>query len=64
MVGRFAAVVVEEHRLAQRARHQPGRQRRQQERRVRRREDVDDVGPPQLAPQQRPVGQLRHSVRT
>ena len=58
VVRRFAAAVVQHDRPAEQPRDEDGRQRREQERGVRRREDVHDVGARQLAEQQRPVDQL------
>jgi hypothetical protein len=55
----LAAAVVDQDGLAEQARDEEGRERREQEREVRRRKGVDDVGAPQLAEQQRPVDELR-----
>ena len=59
VIRRLAAVVVQQHRPSERACHQNRRQRRQQERGVGSREDVDHVGAAQLTPEPRPVGELR-----
>ena len=58
MIGRLAAAVVHDDRLAEQLGDQDRRQRREQEREVRRGEDVDDVRPAQLADEQRPVAEL------
>ena len=58
MIGGFAAVVIQDHGAAQQPRHDDRRQRREEERRIGGRKHVNDVGPPQLAKQQRPVAQL------
>ena len=59
MVRRLAAAVVQDDRFAERARDEHRRQRCEEKRRVRRREDVDDVGAGDLAYEFRNVGQLR-----
>jgi hypothetical protein len=58
VVGGLAAAVVQDDRAAEGPRDQHRRQRRQQERRVRGREDVNDVGAPQLPDEERQVGEL------
>ncbi len=60
MVGRLAAAVVHDDGLSQQARHQDRRKGSQQERPIRRRKDVNDVGLLKPFRQQGPIGQLRH----
>ena len=58
MIGRFAAAIVHQHRTAKEPGDNHRRERREQEREVRRGEDVDDVRAPQLAREQRVIHEL------
>src|SRR5581483_8803903 len=58
MIGRLAAAVIEHDRLAERPRDQNRRQRREQKRRIRCREHVDDIGARQLPNEERDVRQF------
>ena len=58
MIRGGTAVIVQDERFAQGRGHEHGRYRREQESGRGRREEMDDVCAPQLAPEQRPIAQL------
>ena len=58
MVGRLAAAIVQDDGPAEQPRDQNGRERRQQERGIRGREHVDDVGAANLRDERRNIDEL------
>ena len=58
MVRRLSAVIVEQHRLAEQFAHEDRRQRREQERGIRRRVRVYEVGAPQFAHRSKLIARL------